>query len=391
MPTLYECFVRLGVWPCWHQDDVAPEPAGSGATVRARTIQPGIRVERDAWNSPFRVLPLIETRTVARARLQDAARILTSMSQTNTNIMFVGLDIAKSSLQLHLANQFQELTNEVDGHRKLIKQLRAQGSVQVVCEATGGYEKPVLKALHAAAIPVSLIEAGRVRHFAKAKGLRAKTDPIDAAVLTEYGRTFEPAPTPEPTPIQIQLRALTTRRRQLLDLKVMETNRAEHYSDAFSQKQSRQLLAFLQKQITQCDEAIAELIAQNEPWQLKAKRLDAIPGVGPSTVATVLAEMPELGQMSNQAAAALAGLAPYNHESATVCSPRHIAGGRKAVRCALYMAALSAVRHDRILKEFYLRLRAAGKKPLVALTACMRKLIVLMNRLLKNPNFHLAS
>jgi transposase len=295
------------------------------------------------------------------------------MSQTNTNTMFVGLDIAKSSLQLHLASQLQELTNEVAGHRtnsppqlrsgpalqeltnevaghrKLIKQLRAQGSVHVICEATGGYEKPVLNALHAAGIPVSLVEAGRVRHFAKAKGLRAKTDPIDAAVLTEYGRTFQPAPTAEPTPIQIQLRALTNRRRQLLDLKVMETNRAEHYSDAFSRKQSRQLLAFLQKQIDQCDKAITELISQNETWQSKAKRLDAIPGVGPSTIATVLAEMPELGQMSNQAAAALAGLAPYNNESATLCSPRHIAGGRKAVRCALYMAALSAVRH---LKNF---------------------------------------
>lgn len=359
--------------------------------VRVRTLQPGIRVERDARNSSFHVHPLIQTRTVARARLQDAARILTSMSQTNTNTMFVGLDVAKSSLQLHLAGQFQELTNEAAGHRKLIKQLRAHSSVQVICEATGGYEKPLLKALHAAAIPVSLVEAGRVRHFAKAKGLRAKTDPIDAAVLTEYGRTFQPAPTPEPTQTQRQLRELTGRRRQLLDLKVMETNRSEHYSDAFSRKQSRQLLAFFEKQITQCEEAIAALIAQNETYQSKAQRLDVIPGVGPSTIATVLAEMPELGQMSNQAAAALAGLAPYNNESATVCSPRHIAGGRKAVRCALYMAALSAVRHDRILKEFYLRLRTAGKKPLVALTACMRKLIVLMNRLLKNPNFTLAS
>jgi transposase len=314
------------------------------------------------------------------------------MSQTNINTMFTGLDIAKSSLQLHLANQLYELTNEVSGHRKLVKHLRAQGCpVQVVCEATGGYEKPVLNALHAAGIPVSLVEAGRVRHFARAKGLRAKTDPIDAAVLTEYGTTFRPAPTAEPTPCQRQLSELTTRRRQLLDLKVIETNRAEHYSDPFSKKQSRQLLALLHKQIDQCNQQIAQLIAANDLFQSKAQRLDAIPGVGPATIATVLAEMPELGQISNQAAAALAGVAPYNKESGDLNSPRHIAGGRKSLRCALYMAALSAVRHDRILKEFYLRLRAAGKKPLVALTACMRKLIVLMNRLLKNPNFHLAN
>jgi transposase len=313
------------------------------------------------------------------------------MSQTNTLTMFTGLDIAKSSLQLHLAKEFHSLNNDTAGHRQLIKLLRAHRSVQVVCEATGGYEKSVLRALHTAGIPVSLLEAGRVRHFAKAKGLRAKTDPIDAAVLTEYGATFAPPPTPMPATEQRQLSELTTRRRQLLDLKVVETNRAEHYSDPFSRKQSGQLLALLQKQIAQCDDQIAQLIARDETFQAKAQRLDAIPGVGAATIATVLAEMPELGRISDHAAAALAGVAPYNDDSGDLNGPRHIAGGRKAVRCALYMAALSAVRHDRILKDFYLRLKAAGKKPIVALTACMRKLIVLMNRLLKNPNFQLAN
>jgi transposase len=313
------------------------------------------------------------------------------MSQTNTNIMFAGLDVAKSSLQLHLANQFHSLTNDVKGHRQLVKLLRVQPAVQIVCEATGGYEQSVLQALHTAALAVSLIEAGRVRYFAKAKGLRAKTDPIDAAVLTEYGRAFRPAPTPAPRPTQRQLSDLTARRRQLLDLKIIEHNRADHYSDAFSQKQSRQLMALFEKQIAQCDQQIAQLIAQDETLKQKAQRLDAIPGVGPTTAAVVLAEMPELGQLSTGAAAALAGVAPYNDDSGNQAGSRHIAGGRKAVRCALYMAALSAVRHDRILKAFYLRLRAAGKKPKVALTACMRKLIVLMNRLLKNPNLTLAT
>jgi transposase len=303
----------------------------------------------------------------------------------------VGLDVAKSSLQLHLANKFQTLTNDAKGHRQLIKALRAHPSVQVICEATGGYEQPVLHALQAAAIPVSLVEAGRVRYFAKAKGLRAKTDPIDAAVLTQYGAAFQPAPTPAASPTQRQLSELTARRRQLLDLKIIELNRADHYSDSFSQKQSRQLIALLEKQIAQCDQCISQLIDQDEMLQTKAQRLDAIPGVGPTTAAVVLAEMPELGQLSAGAAAALAGVAPYNDDSGNQASPRHIAGGRKAVRSALYMAALSAVRHDRILKAFYLRLRAAGKKPKVALTACMRKLIVLMNRLLKNPNLQLAT
>ena len=147
----------------------------------------------------------------------------------------------------------------------------------------------------------------------------------------------------------------------------------------------------MEKQIEACDTAITELIAADQVLQAKADRLDAIPGVGTVTAATVLAELPELGRLSDEAASALVGVAPYNRDSGAVRGARHIAGGRAAVRCALYMAALSAVRYDAILKAFYLRLRAAGKKPKVALVACMRKLVVLMNRLLKNPHFQLAN
>jgi transposase len=313
------------------------------------------------------------------------------MSQNNLSILYVGLDVAKLSLELHLAGQSHRLTNDPKGHAKLLKLLRPHPQAHVVCEATGGYEQPVVRVLQAAAIAVSVLEAGRVRYFAKAKGLRAKTDPIDAAVLTQYGQTFTPQPTLAPGPQQRQLLELTTRRRQLVDLKVRETNRAEHYTEGFSTKQSRRLLKLLEQQIDQCDQQISQLIAEDPVLNRKAKRLEAIAGVGPATSSTVLAQMPELGKLSNTAAAALAGVAPYNQDSGKQASPRHIAGGRKTVRCALYMAALSAVRHEPILKDFYLRLRTRGKKPLVALTAVMRKLIVLMNRLLKNDNFLLAS
>jgi len=306
--------------------------------------------------------------------------------------MFVGLDVAKSSLQLNLANQLHHFPNNPKGQRQLIKRLQAQPTlVQVICEATGGYEQTVVQALQEAALTVSVVEAGRVRHFAKAKGLRAKTDPIDAAVLTEYGRAFAPAPTPAASSVQRQLGEITARRRQLVDVRIIELNRADHYADAFSRKQSRQLLALLDKQIAQCDRSLNQLIEQDAELRAKAIRLDAIPGVGPTIATVLLAEMPELGQLSKGAAAALAGVAPYNQDSGYQNNPRRIAGGRKAVRCALYMAALSAVRHDRILKAFYLRLRSSGKKPKVALVACMRKLIVLMNRLLKNPHLQLAT
>ena len=313
------------------------------------------------------------------------------MSQNNTSILYVGLDVAKSSLQLDLAGQPHHFINDAQGHRRLLKLLRAHPAAQIVCEATGGYEQPVVRCLQAAGVPVSVVEAGRVRHFARAKGQRAKTDPIDATILSEYGRAFRPAPTPAPTAQQTRLAALSTRRLQLLQCLIAETNRAEHYLDKLCVRQSRLLRQALDKQIEQCEAAITALIAADEALQAKAQRLDAIPGVGAITAATVLAEVPELGRISDEAAAALVGVAPYNRDSGTAQGVRHIAGGRATVRCALYMAVLSAVRYDAILKAFYLRLRAAGKKPKVALVACMRKLVVLMNRLLKNPDFQLAN
>ena len=313
------------------------------------------------------------------------------MSQNNTAIVHVGLDVAKLSLQLHLAGRFHSLANDRKGHAQLLKLLRGHAGAHVVCEATGGYEQPVVRVLQAADIPVSILEAGRVRHFARAQGQRAKTDPIDAAVLTHYGVTFQPPPTPAVSAQQQRLADVSQRRRQLIHTRTMESNRAEHYTDPLCVRQHRQLQKTLEKQIEQCDQAITTLIAEDAGLAQKAKRLETIAGVGPVVAATVLAEMPELGKLNPQTAAALAGVAPYNHDSGALQGGRHISGGRRPVRCALYMATLSAVRHDRILKEFYTRLRTAGKKPLVALTACMRKLVVLMNRLLKNDKFQLAN
>lgn len=312
------------------------------------------------------------------------------MSQNNTLIVHVGLDVAKLSLQLHIKGRFYSLSNNPKGHVQLLKLLRTQPGAHLVCEATGGYEEPVVRLLHAADLPVSVLEAGRVRHFARAQGLRAKTDPIDAAVLSDYGRAFQPAPTLPVSPRLEQLANLAQRRRQLIDLKSAERNHLEHYGDPFRLRQARQLAKLLEKQIAQCDQAIVELVSQDPHLARQAQRLQAIPGVGPVVSVTLLAEMPELGKLNKQTAAALAGVAPYNHDSGSQQNARRCAGGRKTVRTALYMATLSAVRYDPILKAFYQRLLAAGKKPLVAMTACMRKLIILINHLLKNDNFQLA-
>ena len=313
------------------------------------------------------------------------------MSQNNSSISYVGLDVAKLSLQLHLAGRFHTLANDAKGHAQLLKLLRDQPNAHVICEATGGYEQRVVRTLQAAAIRVTIVEASRVRYFARAQGQRAKTDPIDSAVLSQYGATFKPAPTAAVSAHQQRLADVSQRRRQLIHSRTMETNRAEHYTDPLCVRQHRQLRKTLDKQIDQCDQVITDLIAEDAGLAQKAQRLQAIPGVGPVVAATVLAELPELGKLNPQTAAALAGVAPYNRDSGNLTGHRHISGGRRPVRCALYMATLSAVRHDRILKEFYTRLLAAGKKPMVAHTACMRKLVVLMNLLLKNDKFQLAN
>jgi transposase len=248
------------------------------------------------------------------------------MSQNNSHILHIGLDVAKLSLQLHLAGRFHSLTNDAKGHVQLLKLLRSHPAAHLVCEASGGYEQSVVRVLHAAQIPVSIVEAGRVRYFARAQGQRAKTDPIDAAVLSQYGVTFQPAASAPATPQQQRLADLCQRRRQLIHTFTIETNRAEHYTDPLCRRQARTLHKALDKQIKQCDQAITQLIAEDDVLTHKANRLKAIPGVGPVVAATVLAELPELGQLNRQTAAALAGVAPYNRDSGGQKGTRHISG-----------------------------------------------------------------
>ena len=198
-------------------------------------------------------------------------------------------------------------------------------------------------------------------------------------------------PTPAPRAAQTHLGELVGRRAQLLGTRTAETNRAAHDTDQLLCRQSRALLALLDRQIRQCDEAIAAQLAADEAMQARAERIQQVPGIGPVTAAILQAGMPELGPLNDGQAAALAGLAPSNRDSGPHQGARRIRGGRAPVRGALSMAALSAVRHDPILRDFYQRLRAAGKKRRVALAAAMRKLIVLLNHMLKNPHFHLQN
>jgi transposase len=305
--------------------------------------------------------------------------------------IYAGLDISKLNLQLHLSGRFHDLPNTAAGHRHLLDLLAAHPGVHVVCEATGGYEREVVATLHQAAIFVSVLNPARVRHFARAQGQRAKTDHIDAAVLTAYGSALMPKATEPRTEMEKQLVELVRRRVQVLDMLVAQRQQAERLVLPPLRRQAKMLIRHLERDLAQIQELLTELRRQSPALDQRAQKLEAITGVGAVTALGVLAELPELGTLNRREVAAIAGLAPHPRESGQWRGRRTIGGGRAEVRRALYMAALVAARANCRLKEFYERLRAAGKPAKVGLTAVMRKLIVLMNQILKNPNFVLAN
>jgi transposase len=305
--------------------------------------------------------------------------------------IYAGLDIAKPNLQLHLGGRPYDLPNTTAGYRRLLKLLAARPGMHVVCEATGGYERGVVAALQQAEVPVSVLNPAWVRHFARATGQRAKTDPIDAASLTAFGQALNPKPTAPRSPEAQQLTELVRRRIQLLDVLVAQRLQAEHLTLPVLQRQAKSLIRRLEKEVAQIEAHLQTLRTQVPELAQRAQKLEAIQGVGTLTALGVLAELPELGTLNRGQAAALAGLAPHPRESGQWRGQRRIGGGRPAVRRALYMAALVAARSNTQLKAFYQRLRLAGKPAKVALTAVMRKLIVLMNHLLKNPDYVLQN
>lgn len=316
-----------------------------------------------------------------------------SMSQNNLqNILYAGLDLHKATLQLHLAGTAHELPNDAAGHRRLVRLLTKSGHpVQVICEASGGCERGPLAALHAAQVSVSMINPAQVKAFARALGRRAKTDPLDAELLARYGAALQPAPTPPKTPAQQVLLEIVRYRQQLLEKLVAERQQAEALRDAALRRQARALVRRLEADLRKLDARLAAEEAADTALAAKAERLRQIPGVGAQTSISLLAELPELGTLNRRQAAALAGRAPHPRQSGQWTGQAHIGGGRAPVRKALYMAALCASRHYPPLHDFYERLRTAGKPAKVALTAVMRKLLVLLNLALKTPDFALKN
>lgn len=303
----------------------------------------------------------------------------------------VGVDIAKATLAVCLLGQHFDYANAQAGHAAFIEKLRTvPGNVQVLCEATGGYERALVLALHEAGLSVSVLNPRRVRNYAKARNSFAKTDKVDARILADYGATLRPAPTIIPTPSQRVLAELVSARQDLVEQATAEGNRLEHLTVAVLIRDCKAALRRLAKRLQTVDALIDKQIQADPILSAKAARLDSVVGVGRVTIVTVLALMPELGHIDRGQAAALAGVAPYTRDSGQYRGKRRIHGGRPAVRRVLYMAAVSASNHNQILSAYYQALRSRGKPAKVAFTAIMRKLIVLLNHLLKDPSFVLA-
>ena len=297
---------------------------------------------------------------------------------------FVGIDVAKDKLDLARTDRAGAVVfaNDPAGHRKLIDAL-SPPPVLIVVEATGGLERALVDALLQADLPVALVQPGLVRHFAKGLGIKAKTDAIDARVLAIYAEKASPRLVQHRSAKQGELQALVTCRRQLIAVQVEQTNRRRTVSSAIARGAIDRVLKVLAKQIGELDRQIQKLIDSDDDLSGIDKLLKTVPGIGAAVSSTLLAELRELGQLDRRTTASLLGVAPYNHDSGRMRGSRSIRGGRTVARCALYMACLSAVRFNPVIRTFAQRLKAAGKKNKVVLVACMRKLAILLNAMLR--------
>jgi transposase len=301
---------------------------------------------------------------------------------------FVGIDVSKAKLDVAVGRDAAVFTvaNTPEGHAELVARLAPLRPRRIVMEATGGMELAAAAALGRGGLPVLIVNPRQARDFAKAMGHLAKTDAIDARALAHLAEATKAEPRPLPDELAVELDSLLDRRRQLIGMRTMEQNRLAGPVGRVGRvgRDLKSHLRWLESHIEDIDRELEQRIRSSPIWRDKDDLLRGIPGVGPVLSRTLLAGLPELGTLSNRQAAALAGVAPMAADSGRWRGPRHIAGGRKAVRSVLYMAALSASRFNPSLKAFADRLKAAGKRPKVVLTAVARKLVVLANAILRS-------
>jgi transposase len=302
-----------------------------------------------------------------------------------TPAIYVGIDVAKERLDgaCRPGEPFQA-GNDPDGIRGLIERLRGRPVALVVLEATGGLELPAVAALAAAGLPVAVVNPRQVRDFARAVGRLAKNDRIDAEILAWFAEAVKPPVRPLPAEETRALDALLARRGQLLEMRVMEQNRLSACRDAAVRADLQAHIAWLNERVGQADRDLGEAIRRQPLWQARDDLQRSVPGIGPVVSRTLLAALPELGRLPGRKVAALAGLAPFDDDSGRRRGLRRVAGGRGEVRAKLYMAALVASRRNPVLRAFYERLRRAGKKAKLALTAVARKLLTIVNAVVRS-------
>jgi transposase len=303
------------------------------------------------------------------------------MSDCNT---FVGIDISKNYLDVQILKGIAfRCKADRDARAELLSKLPAPGTCLIVVEATGGYECALVCDLMCAGYAVSVVNPRQIRDYAKGIGLLAKTDRLDALAIAKFAEHVRPRPVAQTQQKQAQLDELVVRRRQLVEHRTAEANRQPLSVNKDVKVSLQTFIDAINKDLKRIEKAILKLVQSDDDWKERYKILTSVPGVGPVTAATLVAEVSELGQLNRQEIAALIGVAPFNDDSGSTQGVRHIRGGRRAIRSTLYMAALVAVVHNPVLKAFAERLRQKGKKPKVVLTACMRKLLVILNTMIK--------
>jgi transposase len=319
-------------------------------------------------------------------------------SVSNLPEVYLGIDVSKDKLDLAADGQADVFTfaNDAAGIAALIQRMRQWRPKLIVVEATGGYERALLNAALDAALPIARVQPGRVRHYAKAQGLLAKNDGIDARLLALYARGLHPAVSQKRSKNQVELNALLVWRRQLIDTRTAHTNQMPLADSSFVRATLAQFLRQIHDRIKQVEKRIARLIDSDEDLAGQRDLLVSVPGVGPTTAATLAAQLPELGKIDRHQISALVGVAPYDRQSGKWKGKRSIFAGRATVRSVLYMATITAIRCNPLIRLFAQRLQKAGKLPKVVITACMRKLLTILNamardRLTWSPQCHLQT
>jgi len=316
----------------------------------------------------------------------------TTKARIESNERHVGIDVGKSAFDIHVYEVGADwrCDNSTDGIKTLISRLKRYKLTRVIVEATGGYEREFAEACVEHGLPIIIATPAKVRQFASAQGIMAKTDKLDARLIAQYGVYMRPEVRELPTKKVRVFRDLLARKRQLMETRTQELNRSKKAQKHLVASHRREL-KFLEKEVEWVTQQLAKHVSLIEEWQRTYELLQTVPGIGDGVAYTLLGELPELGHLCHRKIAALCGLAPFNHDSGRMKGKRRIRGGRAPIRTMMYMAMLCAIQHNPVMKRFYEKLVSQGKHSKVAITACMRKMITILNAMvLDNKEWTMA-